>query len=193
MFAPLPSHAVWQHVGVRTGLELATFEVDDHGCQLRGTTVAVEDEDAWAVGYDIAVDPLWRTTSARVRTLGPSGEHEIEVRVDPDGRWLVDGTPRPDLDGCVDVDLESSACTNTLPVHRLGLAVGDASAAPAVFVRAADLAAERLEQRYRRVGPDEEHQRSFDYEAPAFEVRVRLTYDAAGLVVDYPGLAARAR
>lgn len=35
--------------------------------------------------------------------------------------------PGPRLDGCFDVDLESSSMTNTLPVHRLGLAPGAAA------------------------------------------------------------------
>jgi hypothetical protein len=37
------------------------------------------------------------------------------------GRWLVDGKIAPHLDGCLDVDLESSAMTSAPPVRRLGL------------------------------------------------------------------------
>lgn len=40
---------------------------------------------------------------------------------DGQGRWTVDGEPAPQLDGLIDVDPEASACTNTLPVHRLPL------------------------------------------------------------------------
>ena len=51
------------------------------------------------------------------------------------------GRAEPELDGCFDVDLEASACTNTLPIHRLaGLGIGEEAAAPAVYVRATDLA-----------------------------------------------------
>ena len=35
------------------------------------------------------------------------------------------------LDGCIDVDLKSSCCTNTIPVHRLQLGVGQSADAPA--------------------------------------------------------------
>jgi uncharacterized protein len=92
--------------------------------------------------------------------------------------------------GVLDVDLEASACTNTFPVHRLGLAPGAAAEAPAAYVRAPGLAVERLEQTYRRVedGPDGP---AFDYESPAFGTSCRLAFDEALLVVDYPDLAVR--
>ena len=83
------------------------------------------------------------------------------------------------------MDLEASACTNTLPVHRLALPVGKETVAAAVYVQALDLAVRRLDQTYRRL---DDHR--FDY-ASEGDFRAVLTYDAAGLVVDYPGIAKR--
>jgi hypothetical protein len=77
--------------------------------------------------------------------------------------------------------------TNTLPVHRL-----DPQArvdAPAAYVRALTLTAERLDQVYERIGA--EH-RQYDYAAPSFGFTARLAYDDSGLVIDYPGIAVRA-
>jgi hypothetical protein len=67
------------------------------------------------------------------------------------GHWLVDGEVAPYLDGCLDMDLESPALTNALPVHRLALPVGGRATAPATYVHALDLAVERLEQAYTRI------------------------------------------
>jgi uncharacterized protein len=106
------------------------------------------------------------------------------------GSWTVDDAPAPQLDGCLDVDLEVSACTNTLPVHRLGLAVGEAADAPAAYVRAAAFAVERLEQRYERL-PDDGDLVRYAYASPRFGYEDVLVYDADGLIVDYPGIAAR--
>ncbi|MGZ8611310.1 MAG: putative glycolipid-binding domain-containing protein [Actinomycetota bacterium] len=44
----------------------------------------------------------------------------MTLEADGEGRWRVDCAPRPDLDECRDIDLESSACTNTIPIHSLG-------------------------------------------------------------------------
>ena len=94
------------------------------------------------------------------------------------------------LSGCVDVDLEASACTNALPVNRLKLEVGQAADAPAVYVRARDLQVERLEQRYERL-PNAGERARYDYIAPRFDFRAVLVYDQFGLVLDYPGIAVR--
>jgi uncharacterized protein len=75
-------------------------------------------------------------------------------------------------------------------VHRMRLGVGQAAEAPAVYVRALDLAVERLDQRYARVHDDGPRLR-FDYRAPVFDYQDRLVYDAAGLVLEYPGIASR--
>jgi hypothetical protein len=81
--------------------------------------------------------------------------------------------------------------TNAFPVGRLRLAPGEGSEAPAAYVRALDLGTERIEQRYRRVDDGAGRER-YDYESPAFGFRCELVYDETGLVLDYPGIAARA-
>jgi uncharacterized protein len=55
-----------------------------------------------------------------------------------------------------------------------------------VYVRAMDLSVTRLDQTYRRLGD-----RTFDYTSEGGAFRAVLEYDAAGLIVDYPGIAAR--
>lgn len=119
-----------------------------------------------------------------------SGRRETTLESDGSGRWRLDGEACPQLDGCFDVDLESSSCTNALPVHRLALAVGQRAEAPAAYVRALDLSVERLEQAYARLEDDGPRQR-FDYTAPRFDFRCVLVYDESGLVLDYPGIASR--
>lgn len=187
----LPLTAAWQHRVARDGFEVLFVATEASGHRLRGHTAAVEDAEPWAVSYDIGVDGRWRTTEAHVRVSQRGGTSEVHLEADGAGHWLLDGRPAPHLDGCLDVDLESSACTNALPVRRLALDVGDRADAPAAYVRALDLAVERLEQVYTRVTDAGRHQR-YDYESPAFGVACRLEYDEAGLVVDYPDLAVRA-
>jgi hypothetical protein len=66
------------------------------------------------------------------------------LRSTGDGRWTVDGRRAPHLDR-LDVDLEASACTNALPIHRLALPPGEVVEAPAAYVRASDLSVIRLD------------------------------------------------
>ena len=181
MFADLPPFAAWRFVDAVDGFEVVYAEPG----RLRGHTSAVEDGKAYAVGYEITVDDRWRTREVRVSSDTVAGTSRTVLLSDGEGRWTVDGVPAPHLDGLLDVDLEASACTNTLPVHRLALPVGKETVAAAVYVQALDLAVRRLDQTYRRL---DEHR--FDY-ASEGDFRAVLTYDSAGLVVDYPGIAKR--
>ena len=165
---------------------MAFLRLEPGGRRLEGHATGVEDGEAWGVRYDLEVDGRWATRSALVLGLAAQGSYAVRLEGDGAGRWLVDGVHAPELDGCLDVDLEASAGTNCLPVRRLALAVGERAEAPAVYVRAADLAVERLEQSYARLDG-----RRYDYAGPAFGYRAVLAYDEHGLVLDYPGIAVR--
>jgi uncharacterized protein len=161
------------------------------GLTVDGHTTAIEDGEPFSVGYSVELDARWRTRRARLTGRSRAGRRDVSIETDGAGRWTIDGEHAPDLDGCLDLDLESSALTNAFPVHRLALAPGGAADAPAAYVRALDLGAGRLEQHYRRVDDGADGER-YDYAAPAFAFTCRLSYDRAGLVLDYPGLAVRA-
>jgi hypothetical protein len=187
----VPHQAAWQHRTARVGFETVFIHAPaSGGWQLDGCTTAVEDGEPFAISYTIEVDERWRTRRAYVRGRSSSGEHERRLESDGEGRWWVDGAPATHLDGCPDVDLESSACTNTFPVHRLALGVGSSADAAAAWVRAADLRVERLEQHYTRID-DHGGRPCFDYVAPSEDFASRLVFDRAGLVLDYPGIANR--
>jgi hypothetical protein len=189
-FAFLPREAAWQHRGARSGFEVVFFRDTDGGCLVRGCTTAVEDGTPWAVEYAIQIDGAGATRSTRISGRSAAGSSSTVLEADGAGHWLVDGESAPRLDGCLDVDLESSAMTNALPVRRLGLAVAARAAAPAAYVRAVGLATGRLEQTYLRT-PDDAALQSYDYAAPAFDFECRLIYDESGLVLEYPGIAVR--
>jgi uncharacterized protein len=190
-FLPPPTSAAWYHQGGRSGFEVAYLRPLDGGHLLTGATTAVEDGQPWIVDYELRIDEAWRTRGARVTARHDAGVSTRSLEADGEGRWRVDGEPAPHLDGCLDVDLESSALTNALPVHRLGLDIGSAAQAPAAYVRVLDLTVARLEQEYARTSDRDRRQR-YDYTAPGFGFSCRLVYDAAGLVLAYPGIAVRA-
>ena len=192
-FDPLPGSACWQHQGLRSGFEVAYFTTVSSGIQIEGTTTGLQEGETWVASYRLEVDgDSWRTRSAVIDIRTSSASYELALESVGDGRWLIDGHPAKHLDGCLDVDLESSAVTNALPVHRLELAIGASSAAPAAYVRIDGGQVERLEQTYARM-PDRGEGQCYDYAAPTFDFGCRLVYDGAGLVVDYPGIARRAR
>lgn len=192
MFADLPSFATYLHAGLRDGFEVVFFrapETTRRGFLLEGGTSAMEGGIPWSVQFRIEVDPAWETT--RVESVGtsPSGDHTL-LAERHHGRWTVNGTERRDLDGCVDIDFESSVVTNTLAVHRIDLAARAPVEVPAAFVRADDLRVERLEQTYLCTERTQD-QIVFDYVSTTADFACQLVFDAAGLVVEYPGIGRR--
>jgi uncharacterized protein len=189
-FREFPRSAAWCHRDARDGFEALFLIPDGVGYRLEGHTAAIERGETWAVHYVITLDEGWCTRSARIDGWSRRGHRHVSLDADGAGGWRVDGRGAPELDGCFDVDLESSACTNTLPVHRLHLDVGHAAEVPAAYVRAVDLGVERMEQRYARVD-NHGTNTQYDYSAPTFGFEARLVFDETGLVLDYPGLARR--
>jgi uncharacterized protein len=182
--------AAWRHQDARAGFEVVFPRREGPGYRLDGYSTAVEEGEAWGIRYSLWLDEEWRTRSAHVVGQSAEGAHEVLLEGE-EGSWLVDGAPARELSGCLDVDLEASACTNALPMLRLGLEIGESASAPAVYVRAPTLTVERLEQSYTRLEDDLADRLRFDYASPAFDFRAVLTYDRFGLVVDYPGIAVR--
>jgi len=184
--ATLPGSATWTHVDARNGYEVLFCSPG----RLRGQTSARESGVAWGVAYDIEVDAGWNTRVVEASNLTINGSRDIHLRKEADDLWFVDGLRRPDLDGCADVDFESSAVTNTLPLHRAHFTINKPVDVASAYVRAADLRVERLEQTY-TLTRTTEHGFIFWYESPAFDFSCELTVDHAGLIVDYPGIAKR--
>lgn len=187
----MPATACWRHHGLREGFEVAFFTMAQDALSIEGVTSGLENGEGWVVSYLLEVDDLWRTRKALIRSRTQAGTAEVTLESDGTGLWSVDGRVREELNGCMDVDLESSSLTNAFPVHRLDLHFGESADAPAAYVRTSTLIVERLSQRYTRLGVATGEQQ-YQYEAPTFDFRCRLVYDRFGLVVEYPGIASRA-
>jgi len=160
-----------------SGAERCSLDTGHSGAVLSGTALVAVHGEPWELRYVVRVDERWRTRHVEVRRQRPADDARMVVEADGAGRWLVDGEHQADLDGCLDVDLEFSPATNTLPIRRLGLAVGEEADVLAAWVRFRDLRVERSEQRYARLAED--------------RYRFAITGFAAELAVDQEGLVAR--
>ncbi|PRZ07677.1 hypothetical protein BCE75_104145 [Isoptericola sp. CG 20/1183] len=132
--------------------------------------------------YAVELDPDWTFVALSLRS---SDGRTLELAHD-DGEWHADGSPRPDLVEAVDLDLAFSPFTNTLPIRRLGLAVGDAADIVTAYVDHESFTVTADPQRYTRLGSEQ-----YLYESRDSDFRREITVDEDGLVVDYPGLFAR--
>lgn len=98
----------------------------------------------------------------------------------------MDGELRPDLDGAREVDISVSPLSNTLPIRRLNLAVGESADIITAYLTLPDLTVTFDPQRYTRLS-----EREYLYESRDSDFRRTITVDDTGLVIDYPGLFER--
>ena len=79
-------------------------------------------------------------------------EPDLWLATDGTGRWgEMNGAHRAELDGCYDIDLACTPFTNTLPIRRLPLTVGDAAELPIVVIDPETLEVRAEQHRYSRL------------------------------------------
>jgi hypothetical protein len=152
--------------------------------RLEGRAAFGHEGQPCALDYDVHCDADWRTTSGGVQGWIADREIRVTLAVGPGRRWTVNGAPCPDVEGCMDLDLNFSPSTNLLPIRRLGLAVGQSAVVRAAWLRSPSFALEPLDQRYTRLDL-----RRYRYESDGGRFRADLEVNDAGFVVRYPGFA----
>jgi uncharacterized protein len=149
---------------------------------LIGTAVFLHESQPCRLDYRIVCDADWRTLSGRVS--GWVGERTVDVECSAQGgRWRLEGAECPQVEGCIDLDLNFSPSTNLLPIRRLNLDVGQEATVRAAWLRFPSFALEPLEQVYRRLDA-----RTWRYESAGGRFVRELEVDDAGFVTLYPGL-----
>ena len=174
----------WHRLDV-PGREEARVQRTATGWRLNGE-LEVEEADVRAqLHYEIHCDPEWRTCSALIEGTASGVAIRFALEADGAGGWTRDGTPLPELAGALDVDLGFTPATNTLPIRRLGLAVGESASVRSAWLRFPELRLEPLEQTYtRETGQSFRYRALVDHEPFV----ARLDTDTFGRVLQYEGL-----
>ena len=173
---------IWRRLDT-PGHEWAQGLSDETGSRFHGTSIFLDEGRPCYLEYLIECDPDGETASVEV--VGEVGDDfiEIEILVDDNGVWTMNEEVISDVAGCVDIDLNFSPITNTLPIRRLDLEVGASQEVEAAWLRFPSFKLERFEQSYTRVD-----QYIFRYESRHGYFKRDLTVDEHGIVTNYPGL-----
>ncbi len=170
----------WHRID-RPGHEIARLERSRDGWRLSGIVELADDGQQCHLKYTIDCDAAWFTRSVTMSGEIRGRPAALQLAPTADGRWRVGDAVREDLRGCIDVDLAFTPFTNTLPIRRLKLPIGQRADVRAAWVKFPSLEVAVLEQSYTRTG-----ERTFRYESNDGAFQRLLTVDANGLVTDYP-------
>lgn len=191
MNAPLPPplSACWRHIGdthpARQGLEHATLT--EHSAD----SVAIAfDEDGlpFRLDYRLGWDPRGRLRWADLEVHKGTQFFRLGLRADGEGHWQSpDGKPLRHLDGCIDIDIWPTPLTNSFPLWRSQMQVGQRLAFRMAWVAAPALSVEAKPQAYTRL----DHSLYLFESLDGSGFKAELPLDPHGLVTDYPGLFLR--
>jgi hypothetical protein len=138
-------HAVW-HCEPNESVEHFVLASTNAGWLLRGIVMITIDDEPSEIRYEVTADDLWRTREATIRL----GDETIDVAVS-DGQWWINDVINDDLMGCIDLDLGWTPATNTLPIRRLGLDVGESAQIHTAWLRYPEMSFVSATQTYSRV------------------------------------------
>jgi len=147
-----------------------------------------EERGPFRLTYRLTWDESWRLREADLVVAMHHSSESLSLRTDGRGRWR-DGEGRAidELNGCVDVDIWPTPFTNSFPIRREPLAVGERREFCMAWVSAPDLTARPQPQAYTRLAD-----RLYLFEnLDGSGFTARLPVDEDGIVLDYPGLFRR--
>jgi hypothetical protein len=174
---------VWEMLPA-IGLEHLAIEIETDGVVAEGIVAADFGEGGFRLRYSVRCDGDWRFVAAMLSVDRAGARRALEITHDEAGAWRVDGAPRPDLSGCIDIDIMASPLTNTLPVRRLDFAEGLPRRIAVAYIRVPDLSVTRQEQEYTLLGRGAAGRR-FRYHGLESGFVAEVEVDGDGLVADY--------
>ncbi len=162
-------------------LSIAPYPKKHYRFILNGSVIMLSEPSL--IRYQTVCDKRWKTKVAHIRQESEGKVNNLELRTNADGIWFEGKSPLALATGLLDIDLEFSPATNTLPINRLNLKEGESMEVDSLWVRTENLKLERLRQRYCRL--DLTH---YKYDALSFDFESIIEVDELGLVVNYGDL-----
>lgn len=138
--------------------------------------------------YRLTWEKPWRLRQADLFAASDRFSRSLSLRTDSQGRWQ-DGEGRvlEELEGCSDIDIWPTPFTNSFPINRAPLALGERREFLMAWVSAPELSVRAQPQAYTRLAD-----RLYLFEnLDGSGFRAELPVDDDGIVLDYPGLFRR--
>lgn len=175
-----PATIMWRPIS-SPGMERCELASTEDGYRLAGTSLLIHDGAPVEIRYSVALDHGFATRIVGVHVRAGDDNRSVALRSDGEGTWEVGGEPLDDLAGALDVDLGWTPATNTLPIRRLALEVGDSAEIAVAYIPFPERVVATRRQTYTRTA-----MRRYRFESRDFAVD--LTVDEHGLVTAYPGM-----
>lgn len=147
-----------------------------------------EDRGPFRLAYRLNWNESWQIRDAELVVATERSTRSLRLQTDGRGRWRDgDGRAIAALDGCLDIDIWPTPFTNSLPIRREPMALGERRQFLMAWISAPDLAVHAQPQAYTRLA-----ERRYLFESlDGSGFRAELAVDEDGIVLDYPELFRR--
>ena len=173
----------WKGLNERISVENCHIIQDSAGITVKSNITGIHEEIAFHCSYQFLIGEDWQMKKFEVNLL-MNAKHNTWQMENASGKWLQEGNERSDLTGCIDIDLTVTPFTNTLPINRLSMTVGDRREISVVYIDLLEQQIYRADQVYTRLSED-----TYLFEMPSIDFSARILIDeSTGLVADYPAL-----
>jgi hypothetical protein len=181
---PLPRILRWRDWS-GDGLEHAVLLEETDHIEVQSLTISGRASDGFAALYSLKLNRDWCVLEVRASIVGVPDF--VWLRRTEKGQWFDRNDKLlNNLQDAFDVDLSITPLTNTLPVQRLRLAVGETAKITVAYIAFPQLTVALDLQRYTRLTTDR-----YRYESLDSDFVREITVDAHGFVITYPGLFRR--
>lgn len=147
-----------------------------------------EEHGPFRLTYRLTWDKSWRLRESDLVTATGRSTKSLSLRTDGRGHWRdSDDRTIDELDGCVDVDIWPTPFTNSFPIRREPMAVGERRQFRMAWIFAPDLTVQSQPQAYTRLA-----ERLYLFETlDGSGFTAQLSVDEDGIVLDYLNLFRR--
>ena len=146
-----------------------------------------EERGPFRLTYGLTWDESWRLRDAQLVLATEHSTRALKLETDGRGHWRCDNRATGALDGCMDIDIWPTPFTNSFPIRREPMAIGERRQFLMAWVFAPDLTVHPQAQAYTRLAD-----RLYLFEnLDGSGFRAELPVDEEGIVFDYPDLFRR--
>ena len=149
-----------------------------------------EEHGPFRLTYRLTWDESWQLRDAELLLATERFTRALSLQTDGQGHWRHrEGRAIDELDGCLDIDIWPTPFTNTFPIRREPMRVGERRQFRMAWIFAPELTLQAQPQAYTRLAD-----RLYLFEnLDGSGFRAELPVDEDGIVLDYPDLFRRVR
>lgn len=134
------------------------------------------------VNYQLDISNQWEVQAVKI-CLQSDISFTISLHKTTNNDWINErGEILTLLNNCIDIDISITPFTNTLPINRLNLRIGESKDIEVVYFNLPTNNFSPVKQRYTNFGNG-----SYNYENLTSGFSTNLQVDNEGLVLNYPG------